>query len=215
VTGGYSPDPVSAGRRSLANLSLAMLCLDAVERDDPVWPGRAWQRFKDASNMTERMGALTALLHSGSALAEGALERFLAIFEGEPLVVDKWFSIQALAPEHDGRVFARVQQLLGHPHFSVGNPNRARSLIGAFCLGNPAGFHRSDGAGYAFWAARVLEIDAFNPQLASRIARALDRWTQLAEPYRSAARAAIARVAASPKLSSDTGEIVACALSIA
>ena len=85
--------------------------------------------------------------------------------------------------------------------------------IGTFCLGNPAGFHRDDGAGYAVWAERVLEIDAFNPQLASRIARALDRWTQLAEPYRGAARAAIARVATAPKLSSDTGEIVSRALS--
>ena len=82
-------------------------------------------------------------------------------------------------------------------------------------MGNPAGFHRSDGAGYAFWADRVLEIDAINPQLASRIARALDRWSQLAEPYRSEARAAIARVAAAPKLSSDTSEIVSRALAVA
>jgi aminopeptidase N len=79
-------------------------------------------------------------------------------------------------------------------------------------MGNPGGFHRSDAAGYAFWADRVLELDPLNPQLASRIARALDRWTQLAEPYRSAARAAIARVAASVKLSNDTTEIVSRAL---
>ena len=87
VRGSYSPDPVSAGRRSLANLSLAMLCLDAVERGDAVWPGRAYQRFKDASNMTERQGALTALLHSGSELADAALERFLALFE-----TSRWWS---------------------------------------------------------------------------------------------------------------------------
>jgi aminopeptidase N len=109
-------------------------------------------------------------------------------------------------------VFDRVQSLLRHRDFSIANPNRARSLIGAFCMGNPGGFHRSDAAGYTFWADRVLELDAFNPQLASRIARALDRWTQLAEPYRSAARAAIARVAASVKLSTDTTEIVSRAL---
>ncbi len=212
VAGGYSPDPVSSGRRALANMSLAMLCLESVERADPVWPGRAYQRFKDASNMTDRQGALAALLYSGSELAEPALERFLAMFEDDPLVVDKWFSLQAMAPEHGGKVFARVQSLLGHRDFSIANPNRARSLVGAFCMGNPGGFHRSDAAGYAFWADRVLEIDAFNPQLASRIARALDRWTQLAEPYRSAARAAIARVAASVKLSTDTTEIVSRAL---
>ncbi len=213
VAGGYSPDAVSSGRRSLANLSLAMLCLDAVERDDAVWPGRAYQRFKDASNMTDRQGALGALLFAGSPLADAALERFLALFEGDALVVDKWFTLQATAPEHDGRVFARVKALLLHPDFVLSNPNRARSLIGAFCMGNPAGFHRTDASGYEFWADRVLELDALNPQLASRIARALDRWTQLAEPYRSAARAAIARVAATPRLSSDTGEIVSRALS--
>jgi aminopeptidase N len=213
VVGGYSPDPVSSGRRALANLSLAMLCLDAAASGDAVWPGRAYQRFKDASNMTERQGALAALLFSGSSLADAALERFFAMFEDEPLVVDKWFTLQAAAPEHGDQVFTRVQKLMRHPAFSIANPNRARSLIGAFCMGNPAGFHRGDGAGYAFWADRVLEIDAFNPQLASRIARALDRWTQLAEPYRGAARAAIARVAAASRLSSDTGEIVSRALS--
>jgi aminopeptidase N len=213
VIGGYSPDPVSSGRRSLANLSLHMLCLDAVERGDAVWPGRAYQRFKDASNLTERQGALVALLFSGASLADAALERFYAMFESDALVIDKWFSLQATAPEHDDAVFERVQRLMRHPAFSIANPNRARSVIGAFCLANPGAFHRSDGAGYAIWADRVLELDALNPQLASKIARALDRWTQLAEPYRQAARAAIARVAAAPKLSTDVHEIVSRALS--
>ena len=212
VRGGYSPDPVSSGRRALANLSLAMLCLDAGLRGDAVWPGRAYQRFKDASNMTDRQGALGALLVAGSPLADAALERFLALFADDPLVVDKWFTLQATAPEHDGQVFDRVKALLRHPSFSLANPNRARSLIGAFVMANPAGFHRLDGAGYGFWAERVIEIDAINPQLASRLARGLDRWTQLAEPYRAAARAAIARVAAAPRLSSDVGEIVSRAL---
>jgi aminopeptidase N len=213
VIGGYSPDPVSSGRRALANLGLLMLCLDAAERGDPVWPGRAYQRVKDASNMTERQGALVALLLSGSSLADAALERFYATFEDDPLVIDKWFSLQATAPEQGNRVFERVQRLMRHPAFSIANPNRARSVIGAFCLANPGGFHRADGAGYALWADRVLELDALNPQLASKIARSLDRWTQLAEPYRQAARAAIARVAANPKLSTDVSEIVSRALS--
>ncbi|MEO8835437.1 MAG: aminopeptidase N [Caldimonas sp.] len=212
VTGGYSPDASSSGRRALANLALAMLCIDAVELGEVTWPGRAYQRFKDASNMTDRHGALAALLFAGSPLADGALERFYALFAGDELVVDKWFALQAGAPERDGRVFERVRALLRHPAFSLANPNRARSLIMTFCRDNPAAFHRPDGAGYAFWADRVLEIDATNPQLASRIARAMDRWTALAEPYRGAAHAAIARVAAAPKLSSDAGEIVARAL---
>ncbi len=212
VTGDYSPDSASSGHRSLANLALTMLCIAARQSGDAAWPGRAWQRFKDASNMTDRQGALMALMASGSVLADAAFERFHALFKSDALVIDKWFSLQAAAQESDGRVFERVKQLLRHPDFSLANPNRARSVIGAFCVGNPGGFHRADGAGYAFWADRVLELDAMNPQLASRTARALDRWTRLAEPYRSAAQAALTRVAAQAKLSNDTLEIVSRAL---
>ena len=212
VRGGYVPEPVDAGRRALANLALSMLCLDAVARGDDVWPGRAYQRFKDAAHMTDAQGAVGALVEAGSPLAQPALERFYERHRREPLVVDKWFAMQATAPERDGSVFARVQQLLRHPDFSLANPNRARSLIGAFCMSNPAAFHRPDGAGYTFWADRVLELDAGNPQLAARIARVMDRWTRLVEPYRGHARAAIERVAGHPDLSSDVREIVAHAL---
>jgi aminopeptidase N len=212
VAGGYTPDAVSSGRRALANLALAMLCLDAVARGDDVWPGRAYQRFKDAPQMTDMQGSLMALLGAHAELAVPALERFHERFRAEPLVIDKWFSLQATAPEKDGRVFECVQKLLHHPDFRLSNPNRARSLIGAFCLNNPAAFHRPDGAGYRFWADRVLELDAVNPQLAARIARVMDRWTKLAEPYRSAAREAIGRVAARADLSSDVREIVTRAL---
>jgi len=212
VVGGYSPDPVSSGRRALANLALSMLCLDAVAQGDAIWPGRAYQRFKDASNMTDRIGALAALVNSHADLAAPALERFHALFKGEPLVIDKWFAMQATAPESEGRVFARAQQLLQHPDFSIRNPNRARSLIAALCMMNPAAFHRTDAAGYVFWADRVLELDAFNPQLAARMARIMDRWSRLAEPYRRAAREALSRVAAKPDLSSDVREIISRAL---
>ena len=212
VSGGYRPDPVSAGRRALANLALTMICLDAVGRGESAWPGRALQRFKDASNMTDRQGALSALIGSGSPLAAPALAQLHALFRNEPLVIDKWFTLQATAPAQGGGVLDRVKTLLGHPDFSLANPNRARSLIIAFCNANPAAFHRPDGAGYAFWADRVLALDPINPQLASRVARALDRWSRLAEPYRGAAREALARVLAQPKLSNDTAEIVSRAL---
>ena len=212
VAGAYSPDPVASGRRALANLSLAMLCLDAAARGDAVWPGRAYQRFKDATNMTDRQGALTALLAAHAELAEPALQRFRELFKDDPLVLDKWFALQAMAPEKDGVVFARAKALLQHPDFTLTNPNRARSLIVALCRENPAAFHRSDGAGYAFWADKVLEIDTLNPQLAARIARVMDRWTQLAEPYRGAAREALVRVAARNELSNDVREIVTRAL---
>jgi aminopeptidase N len=138
------------------------------------------------------------------------------MFKGEALVIDKWFALQAGASEplgaRAGQVFARAKTLLAHPDFSARNPNRARSVLGTLCLGNPAAFHRTDAAGYVFWADKVIEVDAFNPQLASRLARALDRWRALAEPYRSAARTAIERVAAKAELSDETREIVSRAL---
>ncbi|MBQ0931674.1 aminopeptidase N [Ideonella sp. 4Y16] len=215
VREGYRPDAAQSGRRALANLALAMLVRQAVAAGDPVWPGRAFQRFKDATNMTDRLGALEALVNAHAELAQPALERFLALAGDDALVVDKWFQVQARAAEKDGRVFARVRQLLQHPQFTLSNPNRARSVLSSLVMFNPAAFHRSDAAGYVLWADMVIALDAANPQLASRIARALDRWTALAEPYRSAAREAIARVAASTRLSGDVREIVTRALDAA
>jgi len=215
----YQPTPAQAGRRALANLALAMLCQQAVASGDPVWPGRALQRFKNAGNMTDRLGALSALVVSQSPLADAAFERLHALGRGDALVIDKWFMLQAAAPEPlgdgAGRVFARAKALLQHPDFSIRNPNRARSLIYPLCMNNPAAFHRHDAAGYVFWAERLLELDALNPQVAARLARAMDRWPALAEPYRSAAREAIARVAARADLSDDVREIIDSAMEAA
>jgi len=211
-TGAYRPDPVSSGRRALAGLALAQLCLAARASGDTVWPGKVYQRFKDASNMTDRFNALAALVSSGHPLAAQALQRFHALFKHEPLVLDKWFALQAGAPDRGGNVLPVVKQLLAHPDFSLRNPNRARSVIFSYCSANPGGFHRADAAGYVFWCERVIELDAINPQVAARLARALDRWKKLAEPLRSAAREAIARVAARPDLSNDVREVVSRAL---
>ncbi|MDP3811022.1 MAG: aminopeptidase N C-terminal domain-containing protein, partial [Hydrogenophaga sp.] len=128
------------------------------------------------------------------------------------LVLDKWFALQAGAPDHGGNVLPAVRKLMAHPDFNLKNPNRARSVIFSYCSANPGAFHRADAAGYLFWSERVVELDAFNPQVAARLARALDRWKKLAEPYRSAAREAIARVAAKPDLSNDVREVVTRAL---
>ena len=220
VRTGYRPDAAQSGRRALANLALQMLVLDAVQTGDAVWPGKAYQRFKDAAQMTDRYGALAALVDGHSPLAADALQRFHTLFADDELVIDKWFNLQAkacepLRPGMDdaaGSVLPKVKALMQHPDFSIKNPNRARSLLAGFCRENPAAFHRSDAAGYVFWADRVLEIDAINPQLASRLARTMDRWSALAEPWRSAAQQAVARVAASSKLSPDLREIVTKAL---
>jgi aminopeptidase N len=211
--GAYRPDPVSSGRRALAGLALTHLCLAARHSGDAVWPGKAYQRFKDADNMTDRFNALAALVMAGHELAQPALQRFHAMFKDEPLVLDKWFALQAGAPDRRGNVLPMVKQLMNHPDFNLRNPNRARSVIFSYCSANPGAFHRHDAAGYVFWSERVIELDAFNPQVAARLARALDRWKKLVEPLRSAAREAIARVAAKPELSNDVREVVTRALS--
>ncbi|RDD92822.1 aminopeptidase N [Acidovorax sp. BoFeN1] len=211
-TGGYRPDPVSSGRRALSGLALQMLCIAARRTGDVVWPGKAYQRFKVAANMTDRFNALTALVASGSELAAPALARFYTLFKDEPLVIDKWFALQAGAPDRGGNVLPAVRQLMQHPDFSLKNPNRARSVIFSYCSANPGAFHRADAAGYVFWSDRVIELDAINPQVAARLARALDRWKKLAEPWRSGAREAIVRVAARPDLSNDVREVVTRAL---
>ncbi len=213
---GYDPGVQQAGRRALRNLALSMLCRHAVRHRQDAWPGRAYQLVKDATDMTQRLGALQALVDARSPLADAAIAHFHATFRGEALAIDKWFAVQARAPEPLGetgsRVLARARELLKHPDFSLRNPNRARSLVLSLCSGNPAAFHRPDAAGYVFWAEQLLAIDALNPQLASRLARAMDRWNALAEPYRSAAREAITRVAAKADLSPDTREVVTRAL---
>ena len=212
VLGAYSPDAISSGQRALSNMALHMLCLASHQQDSAVWPGKALQAFKDASNMTDRFGALSALVSSGHAFAEPALVQFHALFKNEALVIDKWFALQAAAPDRSGNILPVVRQLMQHADFNLRNPNRARSLIFSYCSANPGGFHRSDAAGYVFWSERVIELDAFNPQVAARLARALDRWKKLAEPYRQAAKAAIERVAAKADLSNDVREVVTRAL---
>lgn len=221
VSAGYSPLPAQAGPRALVNLALGMLCLHAVRSNDAVWQGRAYQRFKDAANMTDRLGAANALLEAHSPLSDQVVTRFHALAHGDALLLDKWFAMQARAPEpvpevhpgeQPGRSFARAKALLKHADFTLKNPNRVRALLTTLCTMNPAAFHRADAAGYVLWADKLLELDALNPHVAGRLARAMDRWATLAEPYRSAAREAITRVAAKPDLSNDVREIVTRAL---
>jgi len=212
ANGSYRPDTLSSGRRALAGLALAMLCLNAKTTGDTVWPGKAYQRFKDADNMTDRFAALSALVQSGHALAKPALERFHSLFKSEELVLDKWFALQAGCIDHGGQVLPAVRTLMKHPDFNLKNPNRARSVIFSYCSANPGAFHRADAAGYVFWADQVLALDAINPQVAARLARALDRWRKLAEPYRNAAQEALKRVAAKADLSNDVREVVSRAL---
>jgi aminopeptidase N len=202
VKGRYSPDPASSGKRSLQGLVLALL----MELGDAATVKLAAKQFETAGNMSDRMNALGALmLHDGKERDE-ALDAFYTRFKDEALVVDKWLSLQAGARGPD--TLGRVQALLTHEAFSIRNPNKVRSLIGVFCNGNPGCFHAADGSGYRFWADRVIELDAINPQVAARLARAASSWKKL-EPVRSKLfKAALESVAARSGLSKDTFEVV-------
>ncbi len=201
----YSPDPVSAGRRGLRNAVLGLL----VGIDAPQAAAQARAQLDQADNMTDRLGALSALAHSASPLRDAALADFGAEFAGEPLVLDKWFMLQATLHRHPGEtpVLERVRGLMNHPAFSLRNPNKVRALLSSFCSGNLAEFHAQDGSGYQFWTQQVLALDASNPQVAARLARALDRWRKFDAPRQVAMRAALEAVARQAQ-SDDVLEIV-------
>jgi aminopeptidase N len=207
--GPYSPDPVAAGRRGLRNVALALLVEAGIDGADAL----AAAQIEATDNMTDRLAALAALVQSASPRREAALEAFEREFADEPLAMDQWFVLQATMHRRSGDapVLERVRTLTAHPAFSLRNPNKVRSLVTAFCTGNLAEFHAADGSGYAFWAEQVLALDGLNPQVASRLARAMDRWRKF-EPARQAAmRAALERVASQAR-SPDVREIVGKAL---
>ncbi|PRY03761.1 aminopeptidase N [Paraburkholderia sp. BL25I1N1] len=212
--GAYEATPEAAGHRALKNLALSYL----AELDDPAEAVRlASAQYDAANNMTDRSAALSALLNAsaangGSAEAQQALDDFYRRFEKEPLVIDKWFALQATQRGSAQRpVIGIVRKLMTHPAFNLKNPNRARSLIFSFCAANPAQFHAEDGSGYAFWADQVIALDAINPQVAARLARSLELWRRFTPTLRDGMRAALEKVAAQVK-SRDVREIVEKAL---
>jgi aminopeptidase N len=211
--GPYEPTADAAGDRALKNLALGYL----AELDEPSDAVRlANAQYDAADNMTDRAAALATLIAAGAAtgapVAERALDDFYRRFEAEPLVIDKWFALQATQRGTAERpVIEIVRKLMAHPAFTLRNPNRARSLIFSFCAANPAQFHAEDGSGYAFWAEQVIALDALNPQVAARLARSLELWRRYTPALRERMREALERVASQVK-SRDVREIVEKAL---
>ena len=159
-------------------------------------------------NMTDRAAALAIVAQRFAETREGAdcLADFRRRYDGNPLVIDKWLTVEAMIPGEGA--LARIQRLMADPAFSLQNPNRARSLLGTFASANPTGFHRADGAAYAFFLETIMAIDAFNPQVAARLATALRSWKQLEPKRRKRLRANLARAAAKGGLSSDLADIL-------
>ncbi|TRD08887.1 aminopeptidase N [Mesorhizobium sp. WSM4303] len=200
--GPFNPDAASAGRRALRNIVLDYLSLL------PAGVELATRHFEAATNMTDRAAALNVLAHrhDGSPEAVKALADFETRYATDPLVMDKWFQIQASVP--GPRTVDTVRKLVGHASFSMANPNRVRSLVGTFSSANQTGFHRADGEGYRFFAQTVIEVEKRNPQVAARLATALRSWRSL-EPGRQAkAREALLAIAGAENLSADLRDIV-------
>ncbi|MEX5748913.1 aminopeptidase N [Massilia sp. X63] len=203
--GPYSPDAASAGKRALKNLALSYL--NAAPDAETI--ALALRQCREADNMTDRAASLSALIHARAPEAEAELARFYDEFQGEALVVDKWFAMQASAPTTD---IAKVRELMRHPAFNLRNPNRARSLVATYCMNNPVEFHAPNGSGYLFWAEHVTLLDALNPQVAARLARAMDRWRRYTPELQQHMKTALQQVAGQQRLSNDVREIVTKAL---
>jgi aminopeptidase N len=199
VTGAYSPDAEPAGKRALRNAALRLLAR---------LPGGADLAAAQmgAQSLSDSLPALAALVHSGAPQADAGLEAFRARWSHDPLVMDKWLVMQATAPQPDA--LARVAALADDPAFPWRNPNRFRSLIGAFATANPVRFHAADGSGYRFFADWVLRMDAANPQTAARTAGAFETWRRFDAGRQALAQAELDRILAQDGLSRDVGEII-------
>ncbi|MDS1134639.1 aminopeptidase N [Nitratireductor indicus] len=198
----FMPDAAGAGRRALRNVLLEYLAL-ADEN-----PAPAKRQFDAADNMTDRAAALTVLAnHFGETQeARAALSAFEARYADDPLVLDKWFQIQASVPAPE--TVALMRSLMEHPHFSITNPNRVRALIGTFAMGNQRAFHSADGSGYRLVADTVLALEAHNPQVAARLATAFRSWRSLETGRRDEARRVLSDIAKHENLSRDLADIV-------
>ncbi|WP_028535480.1 aminopeptidase N [Paludibacterium yongneupense] len=192
--------PQDAGRRALKNHALAMLC-----RLADAWPlETAREQCMKADNMTDQLGALLALRDRDGEERSDCLDAFSERWAGDALVMDKYFSL--LASSQIPCTLEHVKSALSHPAFSLKNPNKARALLGAFARNMPH-FHAADGSGYHFLADQVLALDAINPQVASRVVQAFNRWKKL-EPGRQALMKAELERLAAAELSRDVYEIV-------
>ncbi len=200
----FSPDAESAGRRALRNAALDLLAAGPDAAD------RALTHYREAANMTDTMGGLSALMLIGGAPFDEALTDFYARWQNEPLVIDKWFSVQGRSPAPDA--LGRVLGLTVHPAFDPKNPNRLRALVATFASANPSRFHDPSGDGYRFLADQILATDGFNPMTAARLLEPLGAWRRFKPELGEKMRDQLERIAATPGLSKNVLEMATRAL---
>ena len=189
------------GYRAVKNVALFYL----LSLDDELYTEKAVLQFNHADNMTDKMGSLLALNQVDSPQLDALLDHFYQQYHAEPLVVNKWLTMQALAQGDD--TLAKVEKLMSHEAFSVKNPNNVYALLGAFAQ-NVGCFHAKEGSGYRFIADQVLALDDINPQVAVRLVQPLVRWRQLDALRGDLMKEQLTRISEQPKLSSDMYEVV-------
>jgi aminopeptidase N len=205
-SGGHCIDAAAIGRRSLKNR-----CLDyLMQLQEPFARELCYKQYQGADNMTDQLSALGMLANCDCPERGEALVAFHERWKDEPLVLDKWFTLQATS-QLPGTL-TEVKGLLHHPAFSIKNPNKVRALIGAFCQSNPVRFHQADGAGYEFLTGQVLILNAINPQMAARLLTAFTRWRKYDVNRQYFMRSQLERILQSPALSPDVYEIVSKSL---
>ena len=209
-TEAYAPDGIQVGRRALRNQCLSYLAESPSDYLQTSVMPRLIKQLAHSGNMTDEIAALNLLANLDLPERETALAEFYARWQNEALVVDKW--LQAQSTSRLPGTADRVRELMRHAVFDLKNPNKVYALVRAFCAGNPRHFHAPDGSGYQFAADVIIELQALNPQVASRIARAFDRWRQFDASRQSHARAALERIAAEPALAKDVAEVISNAL---
>jgi aminopeptidase N len=199
-------DAEAMGRRRLKNTCLSLLA--ELERPDAY--ALCCRQYQAARNMSDQIAALSCMVNSRNPETSDYLERFYQQWQDEALVIDKWFALQAT--RQGPGALADVKALLGHPAFNWETPNRVRSLIAAFSQNNPVNFHALDGEGYRFLGDHIINLNALNPQLASRMAAALTQWRRYDEARQALMRGQLQRIAAAPGISKDVYEVVAKSL---
>ena len=203
----YVAEKEHFARRALQNIALSYLMLS--ERPEVL--AATLEQYDACDNMTERLTALAVLVNSPfEAEKARALQAFAEHFKDNPLVMDQWFSVQAASGLPGG--LARVKALMQHPAFTLKNPNKVRALIGAFAGQNLINFHAADGSGYRFLADLVIELNALNPQIASRQLSPLTRWRKYDSKRQALMKAELERILTSGPLSSDVYEVVSKSL---
>jgi aminopeptidase N len=204
--GEFSPDAAGAGRRALRNAALELIA--ANPRTDVA--DLALGHYRAAANMTDAMGGLSALMLVGGEACEEALADFYERWKAEPLVVDKWFAVQARDPWEGA--LGRVLGLTTHPAFDARNPNRLRALVSTFANFNPFRFHDPGGAGYRFLADQILAVDGFNPSTAARLVDPLGGWRRYTPELGALMKVELERIAGAEGLSKNTYEQASRAL---